>query len=262
MVKAVALFDLDKTLLNDDKVIPPENVAALHALRANGVLPALATGRNHYELGAIMAAGGLDSAIEANGAAVFFAGQQVLQHPLPPAQVAALVAQTEQDGFAIAFHNETQAALTRQTPATQAHYRDFIHKPQPAVVPDFYVHQPVLMIVLYIPDTPANAAVVARYRQQFPQLAIYRNAPAGLDVVSAQVNKATGLEALMAQPQLHGLPTYAFGDGNNDMEIIQQATVGIAMGNALPQVAAVADYQTADYQHGGIMQALAHFHLL
>ena len=35
MYKAVVFFDLDKTLLNDEKQVPPENVAALKALEAN-----------------------------------------------------------------------------------------------------------------------------------------------------------------------------------------------------------------------------------
>lgn len=50
MYKAVVFFDLDQTLLNDDKQVPPENVAALKALEANQILPVIATGRNYYEL--------------------------------------------------------------------------------------------------------------------------------------------------------------------------------------------------------------------
>lgn len=41
MYKAVVFFDLDQTLLNDDKQVPPENVAALKALEANGFCPSL-----------------------------------------------------------------------------------------------------------------------------------------------------------------------------------------------------------------------------
>ena len=58
MYKAVVFFDLDQTLLNDDKQVPPENVAALKALEANQILPVIATGRNYYELADIMAATG------------------------------------------------------------------------------------------------------------------------------------------------------------------------------------------------------------
>ena len=39
MYKAVCLFDLDKTLLNDEKQVPPENVTALKSAEANHVLP-------------------------------------------------------------------------------------------------------------------------------------------------------------------------------------------------------------------------------
>ncbi|MCI1986776.1 MAG: Cof-type HAD-IIB family hydrolase [Lactobacillus sp.] len=262
MYRAVALFDLDKTLLNDEKNIPEENLAALAALRAGGVLPALATGRNHYELLAMMAEAGVETAVEANGAAVFFKARHILETPLPQGQIAALVAQAEQDGIAIAFYNNRGVALTRATAETQTHYREFIRKPQPRQQLDFYLTAPVLMMVIFIPDTSQGNQLAARYRQQFPALNFYRNAPLTLDVVAKGINKATGLAALMAQPELQGLPTYAFGDGNNDIEMLQSATTGIAMGNALPQVAAVADYQTADYRHGGIVKALKHFALI
>ena len=66
MYKAVVFFDLDKTLLNDEKQVPPENVAALKALEANHVLPVIATGRNYYELDDIMAVTGVRSAIAAH----------------------------------------------------------------------------------------------------------------------------------------------------------------------------------------------------
>ncbi|WP_045629331.1 HAD family hydrolase, partial [Lacticaseibacillus paracasei] len=46
MYKAVVFFDLDQTLLNDEKQVPPENVKALKALEANDVLPVIATGRS------------------------------------------------------------------------------------------------------------------------------------------------------------------------------------------------------------------------
>jgi hydroxymethylpyrimidine pyrophosphatase-like HAD family hydrolase len=54
----------------------------------------------------------------------------------------------------------------------------------------------------------------------------------------------------------------AFGDGENDMEMLQFAGIGIAMGNAEKEVKAVADYVTDDIDDDGIWKACRHFGLI
>lgn len=262
MVKAIALFDLDMTLLNDDKQIAPENVAALHALRANDVLPMLSTGRNLWELRDLFRIGGLNSAIGANGADIMYDGVHLMQQPIGQPQIRRIVKMADEHNVAMAFFNDQHVAVTRRNAATERNFLGFVKQPHPPVVPDFYEHEPVCMMLLFVPRTPAGDAIGAEFKAAFPELAFYRNAEDTMDLVNTGITKASGLAYLMRRPELQGVPTYAFGDGNNDIEILQAATVGIAMGNALPQVAAVADYQTGDYLHGGIPDALAHFHLI
>ena len=51
----------------------------------------------------------------------------------------------------------------------------------------------------------------------------------------------------------------AFGDGGNDIPIIEYAGIGVAMGNATPDVKAAADYVTGSVDEDGIISALRHF---
>ena len=53
--------------------------------------------------------------------------------------------------------------------------------------------------------------------------------------------------------------TIAFGDGGNDIPIIQEAGIGIAMGNANESLKHVADYITASVDEDGISKALDHW---
>ena len=50
--------------------------------------------------------------------------------------------------------------------------------------------------------------------------------------------------------------TMAFGDGGNDLSIIRRAGIGVAMGNAGPDVKAAADYVTTSVDDDGILNAL------
>ena len=53
-----------------------------------------------------------------------------------------------------------------------------------------------------------------------------------------------------------------FGDSGNDLELIEAAKLGIAMGNAIPPLKEAADYVTDAVDKNGIWNALIHFNLL
>ena len=56
--------------------------------------------------------------------------------------------------------------------------------------------------------------------------------------------------------------TIAFGDADNDLEMLQLAGIGVAMGNALPQVRACADMVTDTVENDGIAHALQKLKLI
>ena len=54
----------------------------------------------------------------------------------------------------------------------------------------------------------------------------------------------------------------AFGDGENDIEMLRFVGVGVAMGNGGDAVKAAADYVTDAVDEDGIAKALRHFGLI
>jgi hydroxymethylpyrimidine pyrophosphatase-like HAD family hydrolase len=54
----------------------------------------------------------------------------------------------------------------------------------------------------------------------------------------------------------------AFGDGGNDIPMLQHVACGIAMGNASDEVKAVAGYVTDSVDDDGLTNALRHFGLI
>ena len=63
----------------------------------------------------------------------------------------------------------------------------------------------------------------------------------------------------------YGLPlegTVAFGDGGNDMTMIKDCGIGVAMGNAIPELKAEANYITTSVDEDGIANALRHFGII
>ena len=258
MYKAAAFFDLDGTLFNAEKQVPAENKAALAQLKANNVLPVISTGRNLWEIKDMMDENGIDTAVAANGGFVWYQNQPLVEHPIGTAQLDRLVAMANADNLPIAFYNEKDVAISFSDAATQKNY-PMVKQPEPRIEPDFYRQQDVYMLLLF---TPMTDDLQAKYEAAFPELTFYRNGPYALDVVNSGVTKASGIEALMAQPDLAQAKSYGFGDGNNDIPMLEYVDYGVAMGNALPHVAAIADFQTTDNLSGGIVKGLQHYDLI
>jgi Cof subfamily protein (haloacid dehalogenase superfamily) len=82
------------------------------------------------------------------------------------------------------------------------------------------------------------------------------------DINAKNCSKATGMDVFMQHFGVGKEQTIAFGDGANDIPMLQHAAVGIAMGNASDSVKQAADYVTDSVDHNGIANALRHFRLL
>ncbi|MDO4265931.1 MAG: HAD family hydrolase [Eubacteriales bacterium] len=77
----------------------------------------------------------------------------------------------------------------------------------------------------------------------------------GADLVEKCCSKASGLERLCAYYDVPREHTYAFGDSENDIDILEAAGTGIAVGNAMEEVKQAADLVTDDIWHDGIYKA-------
>lgn len=83
-----------------------------------------------------------------------------------------------------------------------------------------------------------------------------------IDIIPANGGKMTGIQKLLEYYHLSADSTMAFGDGNNDADMLEFAHIGVAMGNASKKAMDAADYITTDIDADGIANALRHFHLI
>ncbi len=93
------------------------------------------------------------------------------------------------------------------------------------------------------------------------QLSIYRSAPFYLEVMATGIDKARSMERLAKHMRIDRNQIIAFGDGYNDLTMIEYAGVGIAMGNAVDELKKKADGITASNDEDGIALALEEYFL-
>ncbi len=82
------------------------------------------------------------------------------------------------------------------------------------------------------------------------------------ELVPAGHNKATGMLKACELAGIDPKNTYALGDSENDLDMLEAAAVGIAMGNGTDNAKAAADYVTTAFDDDGIYNALKHFGLI
>ena len=94
---------------------------------------------------------------------------------------------------------------------------------------------------------------------RMPQCVSGRWHPEFTDITANGADKGKGILAIARHEGFDLSQTMAFGDGGNDTSMILQASIGIAMGNAIDELKRQADYVTTSVDDDGIPNALRHF---
>ena len=84
----------------------------------------------------------------------------------------------------------------------------------------------------------------------------------GQDIISRQGGKKLCMLECLRQIGIDPSEVIAFGDSENDIEMLRAAGIGVAMDNGTPECKAAADYITSDCDEEGILRALEHFGLI
>lgn len=90
-------------------------------------------------------------------------------------------------------------------------------------------------------------------------LDVYRSEPFFLEILPKGINKANALEMLLKEVGATREELMAFGDGYNDISMIEYAGMGVAMANGNDQIKAKADYVAPSNDEGGIAHVLEKF---
>ena len=110
--------------------------------------------------------------------------------------------------------------------------------------------------VLCTGDPEHVASVLEDYKSAFPGLSIYRSAPFFIEVMAPNIDKAASLDKLVKMLHLTKEEVIAFGDGFNDLSLIEYAGCGVAMANAVDEVKERADVVTLSNDEDGIAYML------
>ena len=256
-IKAL-FFDIDGTLVSfQTHRIPQSTVDALEQAKRNGVKVYISTGRPKMiitNLGQIEHL--IDGYITTNGARCFVGNHTVCQHPILPSDVEKVVNAADRDGYPVIVVGESHLAIHHITPIVE----EIFVKGLGVDSLDFQTDIADLADEDVLQLTPFCSE--EQERLLMPTLENCTSGrwhPAFTDITAGDADKGKGLHAMAEYLGLNISETMSFGDGGNDISIIREAGIGVAMGNAGDNVKAIADYVTTSVDEDGVKNALEHF---
>lgn len=245
----VAALDMDDTLLRSDGSISPRTVETLLRWREDGRQLVIATGRPLRTVHAPLPKELHDLAIVCyNGAEIYVAGNKVHENLIPAETVQELVERIlfaePEATVGLEVHGELylNRPLERRTAYQVADLLEIAAQPAAKIL-IFGEQTAALAPVLAAVPATARTLLSARYHH-FVQ------------ILAAGATKAAALNVLLNEWSIPLAQAIAFGDDTNDVEMLAECGLGVAVANAADEVKVHADHITVSNDEDGVALVL------
>ena len=277
-VKAV-FFDIDGTLVNDRKSVLKSTKEAIKIVKDQGVLVGVATGRGPFFVKDLMDDLNLDFAVTYNGQYIFNKERVLFASPIDKRSLRQVIAYAKENRKEIAMGTRQDVIGSRimsfgLSPLSQlvsrfvpkfltrtvSHsFNRMVSKALPQKEADLLdlINQPIYQVLMLMTPEESNQAAT-----ELDHLKFTRSNPFAADIINQGNSKLEGIRRVGKEYGFDLNQVMAFGDSDNDLEMLAGVGMSVAMGNGSSSVKEVAKHITTSNQEDGIHKALEHFGVL
>ncbi len=232
----IIFFDIDGTLIDmQTKQISEKTVEALVRLKENGFILCIATGRSPVSIPHFVGVE-FDAFLTFNGSCCFDRCQTIFSNPIPTAEVKTIIQNASAIGRPVSLATRERLAANGKDDDL-AQYYSFVRL-ELEVAADFKKVAEKEIYQVMLGCTEAEYPAVMKDVHHAKITAWWDRA---VDIIPANGGKGVAVEKILEFYHLDKSQALAFGDGNNDIEMLQAVGTGVAMGNASERLKAVAD---------------------
>ena len=277
-VKAV-FFDIDGTLVNDSKSVLKSTKEAIKIVKDQGVLVGVATGRGPFFVKELMDDLDLDFAVTYNGQYIFNKDRVLFASPIDKGSLRQIISYAKANQKEIAMGTRQDVVGSRimsfgLSPLSQLvsrfvpkfltrtisnSFNRMVSKAVPQKEEDLLnlINQPIYQVLMLMtPEESEQAATKLNH------LKFTRSNPFAADIINQGNSKLEGIRRVGKEYGFDLNQVMAFGDSDNDLEMLAGVGMSVAMGNGSSSVKEVAKHITTSNQEGGIHKALEYFGVL
>ncbi len=270
-IKLIAL-DLDGTLLNSEKKLTAQNAAALERAAEKGIEIVPATGRFYLGMPELIKSlPYVHYVISVNGAQVYDVKRDKTVCSSEIEWERAVSVMERLDGMPVIYdcYQDGWGWMTQEMYDKAEEFAPTVHnlemiKKLRTPVPELKVYlkeqkKGVQKIQLFFRDMALRAEMLETLPKEFPDLVVTTSIVNNIEINSREATKGIALKRLAEYLGISTAETMAFGDDLNDIPMLEEAGIGVAMGNAYDEVKKAADYITDDCNCDGVANAIIRF---
>lgn len=247
--------DFDGTLIGRDATLRPKTRAAITKAQAAGIPVIVATGRMFRSIEPYLADAGIREPVVCyqGGAVVDPTTREFLLHEPIELEVAReAIAALAERGFSPNVYVDDQLFVESETEYSRA-YSQFQHLPVTEVGDLLgWLERPPTKLV-QVAEPPVLAELRPVLERQFDgRMFVTTSLPYMLELGNPAVTKGSGIAFVARHLDLDLGHVVAFGDGENDVELLAEAGFGVAIETGHPRLLAIADATCAPPAEEGV----------
>lgn len=275
MEKKVIFLDIDGTLRGFDGVIPESTKEAIRLARANGHETVVCSGRSLYQIDKSILDLGFDGIIGGAGAFVIHKGEELYHHYMTKEQKEKLFGYLDDNDIIYTVQTDKESVVPEAIEEDMINYYkelESIGIPLKNVAGKLKIEKDI------VANPKVEKLVFHRSRKSLKEIGDYLGdeftlvglsfTPDGVNVGVAGeigiggITKASGIEAYLKAAGVTRQNSIAFGDGYNDLEMIEFVNCGVCMGNGVLQLKEIADMVTDDIDKDGLYKGFKELGLI
>ena len=263
-MKKLFFFDIDGTLIECEKGIydiQEEVWKLLDDLKKQGDDVFLATGRCKCFIPESVMKYPFSGYVTCNGAYVEYKNEAIYKAVIPYEALLTAHNLCKERNLTYYFENSDYICVLDKKHPKHIDFRDKWGMKDEITVDEFVLSKVETYIGMVVANSEEDVPYIIEGLSKYFDVQQHNNG-LSFDLTLKNESKAKGIKELAKALNVPVEDTIAFGDGRNDVEMLSEVGLGIAMGNAAKEAKDVAKFITKDIGDHGIVYAIEYFSLL